>query len=63
MLSTLWIDQPDAEGNIPAKVTDPCLQERLREFVERGFTIFRGVVDPETLEDIKPHFTGNLAKW
>lgn len=53
MLSTLWIDQPDAEGNIPAKVTDAYLQDRLREFVERGFTIFRGVVDPETLEDIK----------
>lgn len=50
----LWIDANDAEPKVLAKIlaTPSNLKQNLREYVERGYTIFKGVVSPDLVDRI-----------
>lgn len=49
MLETLWIDLPGARDSVADRV-EPALQSHVAEFIDKGYTIFRGAV-PGVLVD------------
>lgn len=50
--SPLWIDQPDALAQLPGRGFSDETRGHVQHFIEQGYTIFRGVVPADVIEQV-----------
>jgi len=60
--SPLWIDQPDALAQVAGRGFTDETRGHVEHFIERGYTIFRGAVPAEVIDEVSADAQALLTK-